>query len=128
VVPTLFGMKASGRRWARAWVAFQPVHGDEHVGGEPLERVDGIADDGLEQRAVEVEPSHDGVDVVDAGEPLRVPADVDDAGVAASRDHDEALAATLAIRAWSSRIRGSGSQPGGSGSLARRRWCGRLRR
>ncbi len=62
------------------------VRRHHHRGCLVRERRDGRRDD----RAVpEVEPAQDGVHAVHAGEPLGVPDDVDDPGVAAAGEHDE---------------------------------------
>ena len=66
------------------------MHRDDHVG---LERLD-LADDLLEvvrRRRPEMEAADDGVDLLDAGDFLRLPHRIDDADMAAGADHDEAL-------------------------------------
>jgi hypothetical protein len=94
VVPTLFWMKAPGRRRAIAWVAFQPVQwaGMITSGGELLKSADGVPDDRLEQRAGQVEAADDGMQFPDDGQALGVAADVDDAGVPAAGEHDQPAA------------------------------------
>ena len=94
-VPTAFGMYAAGKRSAKARWAAQPgaVRGDEDGGRQPLEFGADLGDQRLEQRPAEVEAAHDRVHLADAGEPPRVPGDVDDAGVPAAGEHDQPLAA-----------------------------------
>ena len=65
------------------------VGGDDHLGGELLERIDGVPDDRFEQRAGQMEAADDGVQLVDAGQSLGVTADVDDARVPAAGEHDQ---------------------------------------
>ena len=68
------------------------VRGDEDGGRQPLEFGADLGDQRLEQRPAEVEAAHDGVYLADARELARVPGDVDDAGVPAAGQHDQALA------------------------------------
>ena len=91
VVPTLFWMKAPGRRRAIAWVAFQPVQwaGTITSGADCSSASDGVPDDRLERRAGQVETADDGVQLVHAGQALSVTADVDDARVPAAGEHDQ---------------------------------------
>ena len=62
--------------------------GNEDLGCEIGQGLAGVADDGLEQRSVEMEASHHQVEVVDAGEPAGVAADVHDAGMPAAGEDD----------------------------------------
>ena len=71
------------------------VRGHQHVGRHVAERGDGGFDDRLESRSGEVEAAEQRVQPVDAGQPQRVPGDVDRAGVAAAGDHDQAPAADV---------------------------------
>ena len=72
------------------------VSGDDQVGCELLEGADGVGDDRLEQRAGEVEPADDRVQLADAGQALGVPADVDHAGVPAACQDDQPVSGDVA--------------------------------
>ena len=68
---------------------------DEERGIQVGQRADGRSDGGLERGAAEVQPADQGVQPRHRGQPLRVPDDVDDAGVPAAGQHDETLAAQV---------------------------------
>ena len=111
-VPTLFWMKASGKRAAMR-VDRAPagaVGGDEVVGREVRERVAGRRDDRLEMRSAEVEASDHRVDAVVAGQRrtwrrmFTIPECPQPVSTTRPRPR------TFATSAWSSRISGSGCQ------------------
>src|ERR1022692_1478076 len=66
------------------------VPGHDELGSHVGERVDGAIDDGLERWAAEVQATEQGVQGWHGGESLRVPHDVDCAGVTAAGQHQEA--------------------------------------
>jgi hypothetical protein len=65
------------------------VRRHQQLGSKLVEGLDGRLDDGLEHRTAEVEPADHRSDARLTGEPLRVPYNVDDSGVAATREDGE---------------------------------------
>ena len=68
------------------------VPGHDEPGSHPGECSDGGLDDGPERGAAEMQAAHQSVQGRHAGQPLRVPHDVDGAGVPAAGQDHQALA------------------------------------
>ena len=64
---------------------------DNDAWSKSAQVVEDSGDQGLEERSVEMKPTHDRVEGALFSQPARVAADVDDPSVAAARDHEEAL-------------------------------------
>jgi hypothetical protein len=82
-------MNASPNRALMACWARHPVQwaGDDDAGHQRAKVVEDPGDERLEDRSVEVEPTHHGVERAFVGQPPGVAANVDDPGVAAAGDH-----------------------------------------
>src|SRR4051812_23472557 len=70
------------------------MHGNEHVGFQLLDLADHLLEV-IGRGRTEMETTDDGVDLLDTRHFLRLPDRIDDADMAAGRDHHQALAADV---------------------------------